>query len=195
MRIDVRVDTKAVNAALAALGREGKAACSRALNRTIVGMKTLAVDMTLAELNLKKEKVNKRITVRRSFGTLDAAITIAAKPSPFLDFKGTTFSQKSRRGVAFKTKRGGQRTRFKHAFILQLNSGPRVFLHDYSKAKRMTGRGRMEYPLKQPTSTLVAQFLGGPRQLGALKQYGVRRFTDEFRSELNFRLRRRTGAL
>ena len=190
MRIDVRVDTRAVEAALKALGREGKAAAGRALDRTIVGMRQLATDMTLAELNLKEGAVKKRMSIRRAHGTLEAAVRIAAKPSPLLDFKGTSFSKKSRRGVAFKPKRGGSRIRLKHAFILNLKSGPRVF-----ERARVGGRFVGRLPVVALTSTFVAQFISGARQLGALRQYGVRRFTNEFRHELNFRLRRRMGAL
>ena len=190
MRIDIKVDTKAANAAFIALGREAHTAVGRSLDRTIVGVRQLATDMTLAELNLKATAVKKRMSIRRAHGTLEAAVTIAAKPSPLLDFKGTTFAKKSRRGVSFRPKRGGPRIRLAHAFILQLKSGPRVF-----ERARVGGRFVARLPVKALTSTFVSQFISGTRQLGALRKYAERRFTKELASELLFRLKRRSGAL
>ncbi len=184
MQVELKVETAAVKAALDALGKQGKAAAGRALDRTIVGTREVAVDMALAELNLRPAKARKRITSRRSFGTLEARVTVKAAPSPLLDFVGTSFAKKSRRGVAVRTMKKGARVRLRHAFILQLKSGPRVF-----ERARSGGRFVRKLPVVALTSLFVAQLLGKPKRLRALSSYAVRRFDKEFRSELAFRVR------
>ncbi len=190
MRVDVQINTQAITRAFEALGKESRAAVGRALDRAITSTSVLAVKMTAAEINMRPAKIKKRLKVRRAFGTLSVAMTVTAKPSPLMDFVGTSFARKRRGGVSFRPLVGGGRTQLKHAFILQLKGGPRVF----ERARHAGGRFVGRYPLKALTGTFVSQFLGGS-PLKYLADHAEKTFTSVLREELNFRLKRRTGAL
>lgn len=184
--IEAKVDLTEVRRAIALLGREGTAALAVTVDRTLAGTRELITDMTRAELNIKAAAVKKRVSVQRNRRALEGKVTVAAKPSPLLDFVGTTFRKRSRGGVAIRIKRGGKRTVLRHAFVLDLASGRRVF-----ERARAGGRFVSRKPLVALTSTFVSQFISGARQIGAITRYVQVRFRREMASQLHFRLSRK----
>lgn len=188
MKISVNVSTKKVTAELIALGSESKAAISRALNKTSTGVREEAVRIVGSKLDIKKGMIRKRITAYTSFG-LAARVTISAKPSPLLDFKKVSFARRTRQGVSFVRVPGGPRKRLKHAFILQLNSGPRVM----ERAKGPGGRFVGRLPVKAVVSTSAANLIRSPAILASLLAYAEDRFAREIEREVRFRIGRRQG--
>lgn len=179
MAVRIRLDDAEARRGLRRLDRELRGRIrTRALNRTLTGLRT-DVDRTIrGTLNLKARDVRKDIRVRRARpGGDEASVVVAGRAAPLSRFG----ARQTRRGVSVKVRKGGARVRFRHAFLVKFASGRLA-------AVERRGIGRL--PIDQLFSTAPVQLLDDEqiiRRLGA-------RALDRYARELDHEIERRLQA-
>ena len=190
MQIDVRVDTKAVKAALDALGkRDARAAINRALTRASRSTMSEANKAVREGLNVKATalsgKKGRTITSQTSPSTLSARVNVRGEGVPLSLFKGT---RQTRKGLSVNVLKGGSRKVLASRF-LHPRTGTSI------EREKRGGRRVPRIPVRVLFGPAVAQFVSKRRVLGRLESHAAERFVIEFERELLFRLRRKAGAL
>lgn len=188
MRLDVKIDLRAAKAALDALAsRDARAAVNQALGRATRSTQAEASRIVREELNIKATALSSRngrtITTTRP-SALAASVKIRGQGLPLSQFKGT---RQTKLGLSVQVLKGKPRTVLGSRFLHPL-TGTSV-----DRAK-LGSRRVPRTPIRVSWGPAIAQVLGRPAVLERLKGHAVNRFGVELRRELNYRLKRRTGA-
>jgi len=110
-----------IEAALLGIRNGATRALTRAINRTLAGVRTDKTNEAAKVLNLKKTDIRNAVRINRAtWSNMAASVRRTGKPVPLAKFKGT---RQVRRGVSVLVKIGGQRTVLPHAFIATMRSG------------------------------------------------------------------------
>jgi len=124
--ISVKFDTRQIERALDALGRNSDNAASRSLNRGIVAGRTQLMRDTAEDMRLRQGTVRDRLkTTNSTPSTLTATVTAGTSRLALILFgaRGPEPSRGKGRGVFARTPKG----RYPNAFIARLRGRPGVF--------------------------------------------------------------------
>jgi hypothetical protein len=120
-----------LNLLLSEIKNGAKTATYRAINKTLSGVQTDAVQEVYDELNLTKTRIRKDFTVKKAFlSNPSGHVKASGKPVGLSSFSGTRQTQK---GVSVKVKR--VRKVLKHAFVAEAKNALNVWWRAYSGAR------------------------------------------------------------
>lgn len=116
------IDVKQFKQFLALQKDESKKILSRAINKTLPGVRTDAVDEIYKVLALTKTTIRKYMTIKKSTANnLTGIFDVTGKPIPLINYQATSVKA----GVSVRILRGESKTTVKHAFIATMKSGHR----------------------------------------------------------------------
>jgi len=140
---------------------------TRALNKTISGVRTDESKEVRADLNLKSAYVNAAITTQKaSWTNLTARTDAKSKPVGLINFSGT---KQNAKGVSVKVKKKNRRSTLKHAFIQTAKNAKNVFWRE----------GKPRYPIDRLTGPRITDILAKKEIIGRVEdKAGVRLKTN-----------------
>lgn len=110
-----------IEAMFAGIKNGSKRVLTRAVNKTLTGVKTDMVDEAYQDLNVTKKIIRDAIRINRAAWTkLTGKASRTGKPLALAKFSGT---RQTKKGVSAKVLRAGARSILKHAFIAKMKSG------------------------------------------------------------------------
>jgi len=122
MRIDINQrDILDIELALMGIRNGGPKALTRAINKTLTGVRTDKTNEAGKILNMKKTDIRKAVKINKAtWSNMSAKVSRKGKPVALAKFKNT---RQTRKGVSVLVKVGGQRTILRHAFLATMKSG------------------------------------------------------------------------
>lgn len=119
-------------------------AMTRAINKTLTGARTDAVDEISKVLNLTKTRIRKDFSKRNStWKTLEGRFYSTGKPVGLASFAGT---RQTKKGVSFKIFKRGKRSIIGGAFVAERRGANHVFLRKYRKGKKKGQAVKPNFP-------------------------------------------------
>jgi len=122
LQIDINpAQIREVEAMFAGIGNSATKVLTRAINKTLTGVRTDMTDEAYQELNTTKTVIRSAVKINRAtWSDISGKCFRAGKPLSLSKFTGTAQRAK---GVSVKVLRSGNRTILGHAFIATMRSG------------------------------------------------------------------------
>ncbi len=181
LRLDIQVDTSALQRRLDALGADAPRAVVRALNRTAASVQTQAVRALATEVGLKQTEVRKAMAVRQA--TRDrptAAVIVTGKRIPLLAFG----ARATRKGITYRIGTGGRKL-VPSGFLATMRSGHR------GAFKR---KGKRRLPIAELFGPSLPHVAVKAKIMGALRSHAATLLGKNLEHETGFLLSRRRSA-
>ena len=136
MKVEIdQQDLRKVKSMLVHIRDNVKPVQARAINRTLTGIKADVSTAIRADLNLKKQYVDKHITTSKaSSRSLLAGVITKSTPIGLINFTGV---KQNKKGVSVKVKKSAKRSTLKHAFIQRAKNATNVFRRAVENGKRV----------------------------------------------------------
>lgn len=172
-------------------------ATARALNRTILAVRTAASKEIRARYNIRAKDIKPTMSKRTASAlSLEASLRSKGKGMPLIKFKAA----QTRKGVRATIKRGSRQS-LPGAFIATMKSGHRgVFARAQYKSGRLVSRrkrinpSRMnDLPITELKTVAVPSALANDIVTAKLRDVIAKRFPANLERELNFRKLRAAG--
>lgn len=196
--VNTKQAIKQANKAYASLSpKVRRQATARALNRTILAVRTAASKEIRAKYNIRakdiKATMRKRTASRLS---LEASLQSTGKGMPLIKFKAT----QTRKGVRATIKRGSRKA-LPGAFIATMKSGHRgVFARAQYKSGRLISRrkrinpsNKNDLPITEIKTVAVPSALASDIVTSNLRKVVAERFPANLEREMKFRQMRAAG--
>jgi hypothetical protein len=166
-------------------------ALTRAINKSLVNVRTRAVKEIGADLNLKSSRIKKDFDIKKAiFTKMVAFVRCQSVPPGLINFS----SRQVRKGVTTKVRKKGGRKFVKHAFIATFKGNRHVAkrtgdevgkgIYDPRK-KRIWGRlpKKYRFPIKVLYAVRPADFMAQPEILNPLEYYAGERVSTNLDHE------------
>jgi hypothetical protein len=138
-----------------------------AINKTLDGVRTDAVQEVYDDLNLTKTRIRKDFTINRSSAAFPTGRIFArGKPVGLISFSGT---RQVKKGVSVMVKRAGARSVVKSAFIQTAKNARNVFRRALVSAGPPLVRVS-RYPIERETGPRIEDILGRDAVLARVRQ-------------------------
>ncbi len=187
-------DLSAVSAAMYGIKNGQKTVLTRAVNKTMTGVKTDATQEIYNILSLTKTRIKKSFKIKRmTWGSPTANIRSTGKPVGLATFLGT---REINAGVSSKVKRTGPRKVTKDAFIGMRGNTKHAYWRRYKGAK-VAFRPWVPYsmlpekyrlPLKRLTGPRIQDIYDDPVVMKAVLKKADVRMTKNLNHELDYLL-------
>ncbi len=171
---------------------------ARAINRTLTGLRTEAVDAIAERLNVTKRRIREDFSIKLAhWSNLNGILFARGRRINFASFIGVRQTQK---GVTVEILKGTQRTLFKQAFIWERttrsgDSAETVMQrkwHAFQRPKRNISYGALPKRFKLPIQALSGPSpesqMARPEIMQRLLQAAGDRLVKELDHELNYEL-------
>ena len=175
---------------------------TRAVNKTLTGVRTDAVGEIYKDLNLTKTRIRKDFKIKKmTWSYLTARIISKGAPVGLAAFTGT---RQTKKGVSVKVKRSGKRSILKHAFIADAEktatfgsiTRTHVFWRKYSgpRSKPRVGfsYGALPRKYRLPVERLIGpriqDIFDEPKVMKPVMKMADDRLAVNLQRELNFEL-------
>lgn len=161
---------------LEALGRTGKVAVSRALNRAATAGRTAMVRAVKAETGLGSRFLSKEVRIEKSTANAPrATVTAQGRRVPLIAFKAKGPEPSRGRGRGVTTSLPGAKGRLPHAFIARMPSGHRgVFQR----------KGKRRLPIEEQFGPSAPELF--EKHFPAFARAAGESFDKNLRSEISF---------
>lgn len=185
MDLQVRIDPRAVQAAIGQIGRETPAAVSRSLNRAASGVRTQASREVRQSYAIRARDIaSDVIAVEKSTtSSLAAQVRIRGKAIALAAFGAP---RQTRRGVTVTVKKGAGRQLYPRAFLAQGRGGQQVFWRTRAGGK-LVPRG----PIKMLFGPSVAQIVSAKPFTARLLKSAYERIATELAQQVRYRIGKR----
>jgi len=145
----------------------------RAINSTLAGVRTDAVDEVYKVMNLTKTRIRKDFKVTKANAAVPKGkVTASGKPVGLASFSGTAQRAK---GTSVKVNRLGQRTIIKHAFIAEIKNAKnvwrRIFIPGGPRGKRVA-----RLPIDRLTGPRIEDIIAKPAVMSVVMAKAGARF-------------------
>lgn len=146
LSVQIRHDTREVERLLSGLGRDANKVITRALNRTLSSVNTVATRAIAKDMGVAQKVIKPSLYTRRaSFHNRRAELVATGRRIPLIAFRA---KETKTRGVTYAGQ-DGRRQSIQSAFFATMESGHKgVFKRQ--GAKRTMKRGRYAGKLRQP---------------------------------------------
>ncbi|OGP61899.1 MAG: hypothetical protein A2V65_01270 [Deltaproteobacteria bacterium RBG_13_49_15] len=184
---------KDVERAIAGAGGSPPKVVSRAVNKTMTGIRTDATTEIGAILNLKKSRIRDDFKIKKmSMQTMTGNISSTGKPVGLINFG----AKKVSKGVSVQVKKTKPRSTLYHAFITTAKGAENVFSRAYRGA-RATVRpgfayGRLprlyRFPIERLTGPRIQDIYDDPAVMGAVLKKADTRLKTNLSHEMDYEL-------
>jgi hypothetical protein len=145
----------------------------RAINSTLAGVRTDAVDEVYKVLNLTKTRIRKDFKVTKANAAVPKGkVTASGKPVGLASFSGT--SQRAK-GTSVKVNRLGQRTIIKHAFLAEIKNANNVWRR-ILKPGGPKGKRVARLPIDRLTGPRIEDIIAKPAVMSTVMDKAGARF-------------------
>lgn len=171
-----------------------KKVLTRAVNKTMVGVRTDSVQEVYNVLSLTKTRIRKDFKITKmTFGAPVARISSTGKPISLTTFSGT---RQIKAGVSVKIKRSGARKVIKHAFIESVKGSKQAFRREYRGPRSAIKPGfvyagmpaRYRYPIQRLTGPRIQDVYDDHRVMKTVLKKADDRLSLNLNRELNYEL-------
>jgi hypothetical protein len=188
------LDLLKVKALLAGVRNGTPKVISRAVNKTLDGVKTDADKEIRSIITMKKTDVMKTFSARKAtVSNLSARVTCSGEPESLAKFSNTP----RKTGISVKVLKSSKRTVLKHAFYETVKSiGKGIFERKY-EGPRGPVRANINYaalpkqyrlPIEKLTGPRVADIMGKPTVLKKIQNQANERLHKNISQQLNYEL-------
>lgn len=175
--VTATLDVKPLLDAMNAIGRVGgRRVQQRAIRGGTRGMRTEAIAQAYKILPITKSRIGKAIPIPRAARSkVDGEVRIIPKSVPLVLLS----ARQTKKGVTFKAKRAGKRSRIIHGFISTMDSG-HIGVFERDPRKGSNGKRPPRLPIRELFGQQVVQAVDGPKQRRAI----IERGENDYRREL-----------
>jgi hypothetical protein len=180
-----------VNAMLADINNGAARAMTRAINRTLDGVRSQVVKRVAKEINLTQKVIREHTaTLRATPDKLTGLVRVTGQPIPLIDYG----ARKTQRGVTVRVRKQGERELFPESFIAAMPN-KRGGGHTGVFRRAWTGAGRVgRLPIEERYGPGVAMVFHYNAEDDVTEE-GADRLARELEHEADYLLRQATGRL
>lgn len=188
-------DLNKVNLMMAGIKNGYPKVVSRAINKTLTGVRTDAVNVIYSQLNLTKTRIRKDFSIKKSnWSVLEGRISASGKGVNLVEFGAR---QLKRGGVSVKIKRTGAREKFGHMFIATAKGNRLVFERSekiYMGRAPVPGRAyaklprAMRLPIHAKPGPAIEDYFGDERAMKPVLEKAKDRMDKALGESLDFEL-------
>lgn len=170
---------------------------TRAVNKTMTGIRTDAVQEIYNVLNLTKKRIRRDFAIRKmTWSSPEARIVSIGKPVSLTTFSGT---REVKSGVSVKVKRTGSRKIIKRAFIEATKGGSKqAFWREYQGPRTMFRPGvsyarlprKYRYPIRRLTGPRIQDIYDDPMVMNKVMKKADDRLSKNLDRETAYLLSR-----
>jgi len=184
-----------VKQALSGLSKNIPNIQSRALNKTMIGVRTDKSAAIRSHLNLKKTYVDKHITVKKSFpSNVQGSVNTKSKRPGLMMFGGTKALKKG--GVSVKVLTSGATVTLKHAFVADSKGATHVFQREYTGKAKMFKPNfayaklpkKYRYPIYRLAGPSLAEHIGQKKVIAEISILAGERLIKNANSQVEYEL-------
>lgn len=182
MEIEIdQVQLRDVQSALTGIKNGYPKVLTRAINKSMTGIRTDATAEIYKELNLTKKRIRKDFKIRKMTWTkLEAWINSKGKPVGLASFTGTWQTKK---GVSAKVKRATRKKVIRHAFTNPVGGIKHAFLR-----KKVGGVRVGRYPIERLTGPRIQDIYANKQVMARVLKKADARMSKNLNRELNYEL-------
>lgn len=191
-----RSQIKAVRGALYGIRNGFPRVLTRAVNKTLLGVRTDATQEIYNLLNLTKKRIRKDFSITKmTWSSPVARIASTGKPVSLTTFAGT---RHVKTGVSVKIKRTGARKVIRHAFVEEVKGAKQAFRREYRGTRAPFRPGfayaRMprtyRYPIHRLTGPRIQDIYDDPAVMGKVMEKTDKRLSTHLDREVAYELRK-----
>lgn len=190
--IQIKADVKEVENLLSGLGRGADKVITRALNRTITSVKSVAVKSIAKDIRVKQKVVRQSLRLSRaSYRKKRAYVEAEGGRIPLIDFN----ARKINRGVSYNAPSGGRRT-ITGAFQATMQSGHTgIFKRTGIRRKMRSGRykGKVREAITELHGASIPYVMLQKSVKAAMDTVARERWETEIRAQIKYFLRHDRG--
>lgn len=188
-----KADIANVQVALAGVKNGASRVLSRAINKTLDGVRTDSVNEIAKDITPKKSTIRGTFTVRKTSVTnLEGRTYSRGKPLGLIHYQ----ARQTKKGVSVKVKRVGKRAVILGAFIAKGKGATNVFWRQYRGTRKKVRPG-FQYgalprgyrlPIERLTGPRIPDIMGNPKVIGLILSAANVRLDKNLSSQLDYEL-------
>lgn len=179
-----KADLARVKIMLAGVKNGAPRVMTRAINKTLTGVRSTAKKEIAKHYSLTQKRIDKDFTTNKAnFNKISGGVIAKGKPIGLLSFTGT---KKTKKGVRVRVLREKKSTVIKSAFVTRAGfAGARTGEKPLGVFRRAS---KKRYPIHRLTGPRIEDEFGKDRTMNAVMSYAGGRIKTTTNQELNFEL-------
>ena len=188
-RIEIKVDKESLRQARSLFNDLEKAppiVTSRAINRTLTGVRTDITKGVGEILNVKQKRIRDTIRLKKAtYNEVTGVVTIEAVRIPLIEFAASW--KQAWPGAKAKVEKREKRKTYKHAFIRFSKGWGRKAVF-WRAIDKKTGKRAGRLPIKEVYGPSVADYLAKPEIMEPVQEKAGQRIVTNMQRELDYYL-------
>jgi len=188
-----KADLANVQIALAGVKNGASRVLSRAINKTLDGVRTDSVNEIAKEITPTKKTIRGTFTVKKtSVSNLEGRTYSRGKPLGLIHYS----ARQTKKGVSVQVKRSGKRAIILGAFIAKAKGAENVFWRQWHGAKKKARPGfpygalpaKYRLPIERLTGPRIPDIMGNTKVIGVILSAANVRLDKNLKNQLDYEL-------